>query len=162
GFYGQMRFAANPADAAFRAWAVDYHARLLRSRPLADGLFMDNSEALVQVPASVQEPTDAFADAYASLLGEMARALAPHWIMANPSGGGTTADAVVRQTAASFEEFLIRPLQHTYVQFEDTAQITRRYALRSPAPYMVFDSLPAGGSPTDGRTQLATLAYYYL
>jgi hypothetical protein len=26
----------------------------------------------------------------------------------------------------------------------------------------VIDSLPAGGSPTDPRTQLATLAYYYL
>ena len=30
------------------------------------------------------------------------------------------------------------------------------------SPYVVLDSLPTGGSPTDPRTQLATLAYYYL
>jgi hypothetical protein len=30
------------------------------------------------------------------------------------------------------------------------------------APNAVLDSLPTGGSPSDPRTQLATLAYYYL
>src|SRR5262249_25974842 len=29
-------------------------------------------------------------------------------------------------------------------------------------PYAVLDSRPDGGSPTDPRTQIATLAYYYL
>ena len=31
-----------------------------------------------------------------------------------------------------------------------------------PAPFVVLDSHPGGGAPTDARTQLATLAYYYL
>jgi hypothetical protein len=33
-----MRFATNPADANYRAWAVDYHVSLLNSSPKADGL----------------------------------------------------------------------------------------------------------------------------
>ncbi len=163
GSYGQMRFAANPADPTFRAWAVDYHRRLLAGTPLADGLFADNSDGHAQVPATVAEPADAYAADYASLLNEMARALAPHWVLANTAGGGTVADAVAKQTTASYEEFLLRPLAHSYRQFEEVAaQVARRLALRSPAPLAVLDSLPAGGSPTDPRTQLATLAYYYL
>ncbi len=34
--------------------------------------------------------------------------------------------------------------------------------MTSPPPYVVLDSYSRGGSPTDPRTQLATLAYYYL
>jgi hypothetical protein len=40
--------------------------------------------------------------------------------------------------------------------------VLRRESLASPPPYLVLDSLPNGGSPTDARTQLATLAEYYL
>jgi hypothetical protein len=62
-----------------------------------------------------------------------------------------------------FEEFAIRPLGSNYQQFEIAArQVATRAALTSPAPYAVLDSHPQGGSPTDPRTQLATLAYYYL
>src|SRR5262249_12974055 len=42
------------------------------------------------------------------------------------------------------------------------ALVAHRAALQSPAPYAVLDSLPQGGAPDDPRTQLATLAYYYL
>jgi hypothetical protein len=70
---------------------------------------------------------------------------------------------VLKQVQGSFEEFAIRPLAHTYAQFEEVAaQVARRAALRSPAPYQVLDAYPSGGSPLDARTQLATLAYYYL
>src|SRR5262249_60633881 len=56
-----------------------------------------------------------------------------------------------------------RPLANTYLQFEDLAQmVARRAALTSPPPYAVIDSLPQRGASTDPRTQLATLAYYYL
>ena len=61
------------------------------------------------------------------------------------------------------ERLKIRPLAQNFQQFEDlSALIAARQMLRSPAPYAVLDSLPTGGSPTDPRTQLATLAYYYL
>src|SRR5260370_4771839 len=40
--------------------------------------------------------------------------------------------------------------------------IAHRQSLASPVPYMVLDSLPTGGSPTDPRTQIATLAEYYM
>jgi hypothetical protein len=40
--------------------------------------------------------------------------------------------------------------------------VAHRASLTWPAPYAVLDSLPRGGSPTDARTQIATLAYYYL
>jgi hypothetical protein len=164
GRYGQGRFATNPADPSFRAWAVDYHRRLLDAQPLADGLFVDNSAGVAPLPPGGSvEPAGAYADDYGSLLNAVARAVAPRWLLPNTAGGPTAADAVVRRGVGYYEEFAIRPLAHTYGQFEDLAAlVARRTALQSPAPYAVLDSYPAGGSPTDPRTQLATLAYYYL
>jgi hypothetical protein len=161
--YGQMRFSTNPADLGFKGWVVDYHVRYLNGQPLADGLFMDNSEGKAPVAATaVLEPVGAYAGTYAALLNAIGQAIAPRWILANTAGGGTDADAVVQKVQGFFEEFAIRPLAHQYVQFEDlAATVARRAALSTPAPYAVLDSLPTGGSPTDARTQLATLAYYY-
>jgi hypothetical protein len=83
--------------------------------------------------------------------------------MANTSGGQSVADGVISQNTGYFEEFALRPLAQGWEQFEDLANtIAHRAALRNPSPYAVLDSLPTGGSPTDGRTQLATLAEYYL
>jgi hypothetical protein len=97
------------------------------------------------------------------MLNAIGRAIAPHWLMANTSGGQYDADGVIRQNTAYYEEFALRPLASNYTQFEDMANlIAHRQSLKSPAPYAVLDSLPTGGSPTDARTQLATLAYYYL
>src|SRR5262249_46320856 len=158
--YGQMRFSTNPSDLGFKNWAVDYHVRFLNGQPLADGLFMDNSEG--QAPAAagaVREPVASYAGDYATLLNAIGRATAPRWLRANTAGGGADADPVVQKVQGYFEEFALRPLAHHYQQFEGVAaQVARRAALTSPPPYAVLDSLPTGGSPTDARTQLATLA----
>jgi hypothetical protein len=162
--YGQMRWAANPASPEFRAWAVDYHQRMLGKQPRASGLFMDNSEGKAPVEAAqVQESVAGYAQDYGIMLAEIDRALAPRWILANTAGGFAHADAVIRNNPAYFEEFAIRPLANNYLQFEDLAQlISRRMQLTKPAPYGVIDSLPQRGEPTDERMLLATLAYYYL
>jgi len=164
GSYGQMRPATNPSSAGFRAWAVDYDFRYLRANPLADGLFVDNSNGRAPVlDADVVESTTTYGADYGSMLNAVARAVAPKWLIVNTAGGGTNADGVVRQNTAYFEEFALRPLAHNWQQFEDMAEaIAHRQGLRTPSPYAVLDSLPTGGSPTDPRTQLATLAYYYL
>jgi hypothetical protein len=164
GTYGQMRFATNPGHLGFRNWAVASARRWLGSQPLADGLFVDNSSGKAPVPAgAVLEPVAAYASEYAALLGAIGREIAPRWLLANTAGGGPSADAVVQRVPAYFEEFALRPLAHHYLQFEDlAATVARRAALTSPAPLTVLDSLPTGGSPTDARTQLATLASYYL
>jgi hypothetical protein len=164
GSYGQMRFATNPADPYFRNWAIDYNRRLLSSFPGGAGLFMDNSSGTTPVnPAVVQEPAASYASSYAGLLNAIALALAPDWVLANTAGGGTTADPVAQKVQGYFEEFGLRPLDSNYLQFEDLAlQTFRRTDLTAPAPFVVLDSLPTPGSPDDPRTQLATLASYYL
>jgi hypothetical protein len=162
--YGQMRFATNPGDAAFRGWAADFDVRYLSSNPLAAGLFMDNS--LGKAPAaagSVLEPVASYAGDYATLLYEIGRAIAPRWILANTAGGGADANPTVQRVQGYYEEFAIAPLANNYPQFERLAgMVANRGTLASPPPYAVLDSHPRGGSPTDPRTQLATLAYYYL
>jgi hypothetical protein len=162
--YGQMRPAANPSTAEFRKWAVDYHVRFLERQPLAAGLFMDNSAGKPFVDArDAREPLADYARDYGAMLAAISKAVAPRWVLGNTAGGLTHADAVIRQSPAYLEEFAIRPLAHNYLQFEELAEtIDRRARLTSPAPYAVIDSLPARGDPSDARTQIATLAYYYL
>ena len=93
----------------------------------------------------------------------MNRGIGPKWVLANTSGGGTDADRVVRQVPATIEEFALRPLAHTWAQFRDLADtVARRLALTEPAGYLILDTLSTGGSPTDPRTRMAALAYYYL
>ncbi|HEY7423861.1 MAG TPA: Ig-like domain-containing protein [Gemmataceae bacterium] len=162
--YGPMRFATNPGDAAFRSWAINYDVRFLNSNPLAAGLFMDNSNGNAPATAgSVVEPVGSYSTDYASLLYEIGQAIAPRWILANTAGGGTNANPTIQQVQGYFEEFAIRPLATNYQQFESLAGLVAgRAALKSPAPYAVLDSNPQGGAPTDPRTEMATLAYYYL
>ncbi len=164
GSYGQQRYATNPASATFRAWAVDYARRYLAGRPSSDGLFVDNSggDSLIDTGA-VFEPSSTYSVDYGSLLAAVGQAIAPRWVLANTSGAGVKADDVVRQNTAYFEEFALRPLAHNWQNFESlAATLQHRATLRAPAPYAVLDSLPVNGSPTDPRTQIATLAYYYL
>ncbi len=162
--YGQMRFATNPSNPYFRQWALDYTRRYLAAHPYTTGLFVDNSGD--NVPASqgqVAESVATYAADYGSLLRTIGQAIAPHWLLANTSGAGAGADPVVSNTTAYFEEFALRPLSGSYQQFENLAAVVaHRAGLQSPAPYAVLDALPAGGSATDARTQLATLAEYYL
>jgi hypothetical protein len=162
--YGPMRYATNPGDAAFRAWAVDYEVRFLNSNPLAAGLFMDNSTGVAPATAgSVIEPLGSYSTDYATLLYEIGRAIEPKWILANTSGGGSSANPTVQQIQGYFAESAIRALAHNYQQFESlAATVAARSTLASPAPYAVLDSSPQGGAPTDPRTELATLAYYLL
>ncbi len=170
--YGQMRWAANPSAPEFRAWAVDYHLRMLRKQPRASGGVVHGqfrgqgsrergpgARIRVRLRSGLRHPVSR------TRPGAGAR-----WILANTAGGFTQADPVIRNNPAYFEEFAIRPLANNYLQFEDLAQlIARRMQLTTPAPYAVIDSHPERGDshpergdPTDERTQLATLAYYYL
>jgi hypothetical protein len=162
--YGQMRFSANPGNADFRAWAVDYHKRLLEKHPLAAGFFMDNSEGRLPVKAGdVLEPVNTFAYDYGAMLNAISKAIAPRWVLANTAGGQAKAEPVIQQNPIYFEEFAIRPMRHHYGFFEDlAATVARRSKLATPAPLAVLDSHPQNGSPTDARMLLGTLAYYYL
>jgi hypothetical protein len=162
--YGPQRPATNPSSAAFKAWAADYDVRLLKSQPLADGLFVDNSSGKPPAdPGAVLEPVATYAQDYGSVLNAIGHAIAPRWVLANTSGGQTVADGVVGQNTAYFEESALRPLASNWQQFEDLADlISHRASLESPPPYAVLDSLATGGSPTDPRTQIATLAMYYM
>jgi hypothetical protein len=162
--YGQMRFAANPSDPGFRAWAVDYALRLLANQPLAGGLFVDNSGGRAPAGAgTLLEPVASFGQDYASLLNSIGQVIVPRWLLANTTGTGTAADPVVTSLQGAFEEFALRPLSANYTQFEDLAALAaHQQALTSPPPLLVLDSLPTGGSPDDPRTQLSTLAEYYL
>jgi len=163
-YYGQMRFVTNPSGGGVAAWAVNYHRRLLASHPLADGVFMDNSGGKAPTnKAILVEPADTYASDYGAVLGAVNREIAPKWVLANTSGGGTDADRVVRQVPATIEEFALRPLAHTWAQFRDVADLVgRRLALTDSAGYLILDALSTGGSPTDPRTRIAALAYYYL
>jgi hypothetical protein len=162
--YGPMRFATNPGDAAFRAWAIQYEVQNLEDHPLAAGLFMDNSNGNAPAkPGSVIEPLNSYSTDYATLLYEIGRAIEPKWILANTAGGGDNANPTVHMVQGYFEEFAIRPLAQNYQQFETVAaMVANRADLQSPSPYAVLDSSPQGGAATDPRTELATLAYYYL
>jgi hypothetical protein len=164
GFYGQQRPAANVANESFRQWAVDYMQRYLLANPLADGLYMDNSNGLLTLPGvTTIEPIGDYPEEYGELLRRISNGISPKWILANTAGGGASALPVVRNVAGYYEEFAIRPLAHNYNFFEHLAQtLNTRAQAKTPKPLVVLDVLPRNGSPTDARTQLASLAYYYV
>jgi hypothetical protein len=158
--YGEMRFATNPSDPAFRAWAANYLQRLMRGQPSPVGVLIDNSLGTAQllVGKGLRESTATYQQNYASLLHALTYVVSPRPLMANTSNG-----AVIRGITGAYEEFSFRALAGTWQGFEGVAhRVAAQLALRTPSPYLVLDSLPTGGSPTDPRTQMATLAYYYL
>jgi hypothetical protein len=158
-----MRFVTNPSDVAVRRWAADYHLRLLQANPLADGLFLDNATGRIPFSGiSVQEATAAFDIDSAALVAAISRAIAPKWILLNTAGGGYDAVPLTTSAVASFEEFLLRPLQANWTQVLDVADLVSARLAPGRSAYLVLDSHPGATSPTDPRTQLATLAYYYL
>lgn len=162
-YYGQMRFVTNPADVAVRRWAADYHWRLLQDYPQADGLFLDNATGRVPFTGiSVQEATAAFDIDSAALVAAISRAIVPRWIMLNTAGGGMDASPLTSAAAASFEEFLLRPLQANWTQVLDTADLVASRLAPGRSAYLVLDTHPAPAKPTDPRVQIAALAYYYL
>src|SRR5262245_214564 len=162
--YGQMRFATNPANGGFRNWAVDYARRFLAVHPGADGLFLDNSFGRLQADARIlRESLTKYADDYASLVGSIESGIGTKWVLANTAGSGASAEPLMKYGISYVEEFALRPLAHNWQQFTDmAAQTARRFALMGPAGYAGLAPYPAGGSPTDPRTQIASLAYYYL
>jgi len=162
-YYGQMRFVTNPSTAAVRHWAADYHERLLDSMPLADGVFMDNATGKIPFAGvSVLEPTGTFSDDSGALMSAVSRAIAPKWVLANTAGGATTADGITAGSAAVFEEFLIRPMSANWSEVGDAANLAARRLNTDGRPFLVIDASPEGGARHDARTQVGTLAYYYL
>ncbi|MDW8244213.1 MAG: Ig-like domain-containing protein [Thermogemmata sp.] len=162
-YYGQMRFVTNPADVNVRRWAADYYRRLLLSYPQADGLFLDNATGRIPFAGiSVQEATAAFSIDSAALVATVSRAIAPKWIMLNTAGGGNDAIPLTSAAAASFEEFLLRPMQANWAQVLDVVDLVASRLAPGRSAYLVLDTHPGSFRPTDPRTQLAALAYYYL
>jgi hypothetical protein len=162
-YYGQMRFVTNPSDPNVRRWAADYHLRLLSDNPLADGLFIDNATGRVPFPGvSVIESTATFGMDSGALVAAISRAIEPDWLLANTAGGGADAASIVAGSGGAFEEFLLRPMQANWSEVGDAVNLVNSRLATSGAPYLVIDTHPGGGSPTDARTQLAALAYYYL
>jgi hypothetical protein len=163
-YYGQMRFVLNPSNVDVQQWAASYAFRLLASQPLANGLFVDNSSAHSPLTGfNVLESTGNYSRDYGTMLGGISSQIAPRWLLANTSGGGSETSAVVTNTAGTFQESAIRPLAAGWQQFEDLANtIANWQTLTTPAHYLVLDTMTTGGSATDPRTQIATLAYYYL
>lgn len=158
GGYGQMRFATNPSNPNFRAWAMTWIDRLLQTQPPAVGVMIDNSLANPPLVGEVREPVANYQADYADLVGTASRTEAPRLVMVN-----TGSEAVIRQALVYSEENTIRALADGWDLFEAvSARLAQRLALRSPSPYAVIDSLPTNGTPDDPRTQMATLAYYYL
>jgi hypothetical protein len=162
--YGQMRFATDPGNVSFQRWAANYEVRYLQGLPQAAGLFVDNSSGIAPASSTaVVESIGNYSSDYAALLKTVGQAIAPHWILANTGDAGSTADPIVATAQASFEEGALQPLAANYQQFEAmAARVAHQESLTSPSPRLVLDSLPTGGSPTDWRTQMATLAEYYL
>jgi Hypothetical glycosyl hydrolase family 15 len=162
--YGQMRFATNPADGGFRNWAVAEAKTYLALNPMADGLFLDNSfERLQADPSGLAESSTNYANDYGSLVASIDSGIGPKWVLANTAGSGASADPLAKYGVSYIEEFALRPLASTWQQFEDMAtQTADRMQLMGGKGYAVLDTYPAGGSPTDPRTEIAELAYYYL
>jgi hypothetical protein len=163
-YYGQMRFVLNPSNADVQQWAANYAVRLLASQSLASGLFVDNSSGHSPLTGiSVLEHTGSYSRDYDTMLGGISSEIAPHWLLANTSGGGSETSGVITNTAGTFQESAIRPLAAGWQQFEDLANtIANWQALTAPSHYLVLDTMTTGGSANDPRTQIATLAYYYL
>ena len=108
------------------------------------------------------EPTGTFSDDSGALMDAVSRAIAPRWVLANTAGGSTTADPIVAGSAGSFEEFLIRPMSANWSEVGDAVALVQRRLNTAGNPYLVIDSSAQGGAAFDARTQVATLAYYYL
>ena len=162
--YGQMRYVVNPASAAIKDWNVDYHRRILAQNPLADGLFLDNSHGKLPFAGTpVKESVASFTRDYAALVRAVTAGIAPKWTVSNTAGSIAEGDAVARASTAAFEEFAIRPNSSNWSQVQHISElVARRLNSDSPSPYVIIDSYSAGVAMNDPRSQIGTLAYYYL
>ena len=163
-FYGQMRFVTNPTASAVTEWAGAYHKELLQSNPLADGLFLDNSNGRLPFQGvSVIEPTARYGEDSATLVDEVWRAIEPKIVVSNTAGGRSDAVPVAKASTGVLEEFLLRPTTATWSSVLDTkALVDSRLSADNPSPYVILDSHPGALAVDDPRVQIGTLAYYYL
>lgn len=162
-YYGQQRFVVNPSSSSIKKWAADYHKRLLSATPLADGLFIDNSHGKLPFAGiNVLEGTQTYTADSANLVGAVWRAVNPKIVVANTVGSIAEADLIAGQSAAVLEEFLLRPSDASWSTVETVADIVRRRLAANGSPYVILDSYPGSTAVTDPRTQIGTLAYYYL
>ena len=163
-YYGQMRFAVNPTSIAVKQWFTEYNVRSLQQNPLADGLFIDNSHGKLPFKGTpVKESVDAFTQDYAALVASITRAVAPKWTVSNTAGSIAEGDPVAKASTAVLEEFVLRPNNSNWAQVRDVAElIARRLNADSPSPYVILDSHSGKLATNDPRSQMGTLAYYYL
>ena len=163
-FYGQMRFVTNPASSAVAAWAGEYHKALLQANPLADGLFIDNSNGRLPFQGvSVMEPTQRYNADAAALVEEIWRSTAPGIVIANTAGARAEANPIAKASTGVLEEFLLRSTTATWSSVQDVAGIVNsRLTADSTSPYVILDSHPGSLAVNDPRVQIGTLAYYYL
>jgi hypothetical protein len=168
--YGPMRFVVRPGPEAVRAWCRDFAARDLAAVPLASGLFVDNSSGnsalCSETPAPI-EPTASFSEEYGSLLASVAQAIAPKFLVANTAGGRESANPIVAAGVHYFEEFLFRPLQHSWATFEnEESVVAMRLAaagLAKKRPIGILDSRADGAADlSDPRALTAALANFYV
>ncbi|MGL4424375.1 MAG: hypothetical protein ACRCZF_27215, partial [Gemmataceae bacterium] len=161
--YGPMRFITNVADAGFRTWMADYHARLLRKLPQASGFFVDNSNGKIPLdPDAIHESFENYPADYSSLLASINRTLAPKWVIANTAGGGRGIEQLARNGVSYLEEFGLRPVSSNHIQFDDLlANLTLRRQLSGGKAYEILDTLPVGLDANDPRVQMTSLAMYY-
>ncbi|HVK15450.1 MAG TPA: Ig-like domain-containing protein [Fimbriiglobus sp.] len=163
-YYGQMRFVTHPGSSAVRRWAADYHVALLGQYPLADGLFLDNSNGRLPFTGTpVIEPTANYGDETANMVAAVWGAVAPRTVFTNTSGGLADADPVARASTGVFEEFVLRPTEATWSGLSDVANlVNRRLNADSPSPYVILDTHPGSFPTTSERVRSGALAYYYL
>jgi hypothetical protein len=163
-YYGQMRFVTNPSSPAVQTWAAEYHARLLQSQPLADGLFIDNAHGKVPFPGiAVKESIVQFTRDSAALVHAVKTEVAPNWVVTNTAGSRNEGNLIAGASTGAFEEFLLRPNSATWSTVLDVAELVKgRLNSSDPNPYLILDSHPGSKPTTDPQTQITTLAYYYL
>jgi hypothetical protein len=163
-YYGQMRFVSNPSSNGFRRWAADYHATLLRSQPLADGLFLDNSNGRLPFGnTKVVEGTSTYGVDYAEAVSAIAKAAGTKTVFSNTAGGNNDANPVAEESTGVFEEFLLRPTEANWAAFLDASELVQgRLDADAPSPYVILDSHPGSFDVKSDRVKMGTLAYYYL
>ncbi len=161
-YYGQMRFVVNPTSAAIKNWATAYDAKQLAENPLADGLFLDNANGKLPFAGTpVLEATATFSTETAALVAAVRNGIGGKLLLANTSGSRTEANAVTQAAGIAFEEFAIRPTEANWSQVGDLADlIGQRLAAGNTS--VVIDSQPGSTAPTDPRTLMGVLSYYYL
>lgn len=164
-YYGQMRYVTNPASVAVHEWAADYHQRLLAENPLADGVFLDNSNGKLPFAGTpVNESVASFTEDMAAAVGAVTRALPGKWVVSNTTGSTTQGNEIAAVSTAAFEEFVLRPNDANWSNVQDIKTLVdSRLAADNPSPYLILDTSPGSlGDIRTERTKMGALSYYYL